>query len=154
MKLLSLVPVLLLCMHLSAQTAYKVAPTADESLPGWAVKMYGANPNVYQIDDEYREWRKDHPTDKTTYTQYYKKWRRASEPYIQPSGFVATPQPGDIEAFQNRLEKLQRIHTSRNAGAWENIGPLETFNTNTGPSPLAKIRTSQYLLHRSIIVQS
>jgi PKD repeat protein/photosystem II stability/assembly factor-like uncharacterized protein len=138
MKILSLIPALLFCLQLSGQALYKVAPTAEESLPGWAIKMYGTNPNIYEIDDEYRQWRKDNPTAKTTYTQYYKKWRRASEPNIQASGFVLNPPPGTTEEFHKRLDKLRISNANRNAGAWENIGPFETFNTNTGPSPLAK----------------
>ena len=137
MKILSFALLFLLSLQVSGQQLYKVAPTADEVLPAWAVKMYGVHPNVWQVDDEYRIWRQTHPDAKTTYTQYYKKWRRAVEPFINTQGFEERPTQASIEEFNSRLEKLKISGASRGA-AWSNIGPVETFNTNTGPSPLAK----------------
>lgn len=57
------------------------------------VGAYADHPNVWKIDDAYRTWRSSHPKDKTTFTQFYKKWRRAMEPYIDAAGWVKIPEP-------------------------------------------------------------
>ncbi|HSF88550.1 MAG TPA: hypothetical protein VLA46_03980, partial [Saprospiraceae bacterium] len=137
MKILTFAFLFLVTLQLGAQQLYKVAPAADEVLPAWAVKMYGEHPNVWQVDDEYRIWRQTNPDAKTTYTQYYKKWRRSVDPFINTQGFEERPTQASIDEFNTRLEKLKINHAGRGS-TWSNIGPVETFNTNTGPSPLAK----------------
>ncbi len=137
MKFLAFALLLLCQLPLSAQQLQKVAPSAGETLPGWAVKMYGDHPNIWQVDDEYRIWRQANPDAKTTYTQYYKKWRRAAEPYINTQGFEERPDAATQEAFHQRVDKLKSNAGNRD-GSWTNLGPFETFNVNTGPSPLAK----------------
>ena len=121
MKILSLVLLFLMSLPLGAQQLHKVAPTVEETLPGWATKMYGNHPNVWQVDDEYRIWRQTNPDAKTTYTQYYKKWRRAAEPFINTQGFEERPTQASLEEFNSRIEKLKISGASRGA-AWSNIG--------------------------------
>lgn len=139
MKYTFLILSLLITFHLPAQQLHKVTPSLNESLPGWAVKMYGDSPNIWQVDDEYRIWRQSHPTEKTTYTQYYKKWHRAMEPFINNQGFIAKPSPAENQAFRKRLEDLKQHSKlrpdARGGSTWSVMGPVEMFNTNTGPSP-------------------
>lgn len=135
-----LVVALLLVFQGSAQKLFKPSPAAGEYLPEWAQEMYADHPNVWKIDDAYRIWRKSHPKDKTTFTQYYKKWRRAAEPYIDTAGWIKIPDAAEKESFHQRLQQFKTVTTGAESGmpAWTNIGPFETFNTNTGPDPLAK----------------
>ncbi len=145
--------VLLICLQISlqAQELYKVPPAADETLPAWAEMMYAANPNVWQIDDAYRIWRQTHPDLKTTYTQYYKKWRRAAEPNINHEGYIQKDTPNEKEAFQNSINKLKQNSATRGTADWTVMGPMETFNTNTGPAPLAKSSQSNiYCIDQSL----
>lgn len=136
-------PLLLLffSLQLVSQQIAKVNLSAGEVLPAWAEKMYADNPNIWLVDDEYRKWRRTNPDAKTTYTQYYKKWRRSIEPFINNQGFVQKPTHEEKQAFYQRLEDLKSknaaFYADRNFG-WSVMGPIETFNTNTGPSPLAK----------------
>lgn len=112
---------------LNAQKLFPPTPVQGESLPEWAKWMYGRNPNVWKIDDAYHLWRQTHPDEKTTYTQYYKKWRRAAISNIDNQGFIQKNTP------RVRLGAMQE-----RAPVWGYVGPLETFNTNQGPNPLAK----------------
>src|SRR5205085_2880144 len=109
--------------------------------PEWAILMYTDHPNVWQVDDGYLAWRKINPEAKTTFTQYYKKWRHDIDPYINNKGFEQRPTDAEKKEFASRLETIKKANsshpTSRNV-AWSSIGPYETFNTNTGPDPLAK----------------
>ena len=142
---------LLLSFGLSAQQYYKVQPSAGETLPDWAKLMYSDHPNVWAVDDAYRQWRQTNPDLKTTYTQYYKKWRRATEPYINTQGFVEQPTPESIQAFNDRLQQLKTAQGNRSGASWTNLGPFETFNTNTGPTPLAKSEQANiYCLDQSL----
>lgn len=130
----------LLAFQLQAQKLIKPTPSAGETLPDWAREMYSEHPNVWKVDDGYRAWRATHANEKTTFTQFYKKWRRAAEPHLNNTGFVTLPAPGASTAFHQQLEALK--HPSGTAQkpspGWTSIGPFETFNTNTGPDPKAK----------------
>src|SRR5688500_2329527 len=141
MKLLLIIIITLSAFSLSGQQFSKVNPSANESLPAWAEKMYTDNPNIWEVYDKYRIWRRSNPDAKTTYTPYYKKWRRSIEPFINNRGFVQKPTHDEKIAFNERLESIKSKNASfyadRNFG-WSVMGPIETFNTNTGPLPLAK----------------
>ena len=155
MKQTLLILVLLISCKTFAQQFAKVPPSAGEALPTWAIKMYSDHPNIWEVDDEYRKWRKDHPDDKTTYTQYYKKWRREADPYIDREGFKKRPSKEAEIDFAQRLQAIREKHSSfyknRNGGTWKVTGPIETFNTNTGPSPLAKSSQSNiYCIDQSL----
>lgn len=131
---------LLLASQFYAQSLFKTAPAAGEILPAWAQEMYAANPNVWSVEAGYRQWRKQNPKAKTTFTQYYKKWRRATQFYINAEGWVEKPDAATTAEFRQRVNRLRNeaTGTGRTLANWINIGPFETFNTNSGPNPLAK----------------
>ncbi len=131
---------LLFAFHLHAQKLFKPAPASGETLPDWAQEMYTDHPNVWKVDDGYRAWRISHPSEKTTFSQYYKKWRRAVQPYVSPAGWVEKPGAAESATFQQRIKQLKTdaAGAGRFSATWTSIGPFETFNTNTGPDPLAK----------------
>src|SRR6187399_2658829 len=108
MKLRFLFLLLVLSSTLFAQKYYKVAPVKGETLPAWAIQMYSDHPNIWQVDDGYRIWRQTHPEEKTTYTQYYKKWRRDLEPFINNQGFEERPTEQEKIEFNQRLETLKK----------------------------------------------
>ncbi len=154
MKYILFVLSLLATITASAQPLYKVTPVSGETLPAWAIEMYGDHPNIWHVDDEYRIWRQTHPDEKTTYTQYYKKWRHALDPFINQQGFEQRPTDEEKTAFYQRLDDLKKknlLGTSSRDVAWTNIGPFETFNTNTGPAPMAKSEQANiYCLDQSL----
>ncbi|HZV43137.1 MAG TPA: hypothetical protein VFF90_01600, partial [Saprospiraceae bacterium] len=107
----------------------------------WAIQMYSDHPNIWQVDDGYRIWRQTHPEEKTTYTQYYKKWRRDLDPFINQQGFEYRPTDAEKQEFYSRLENIKKINplpSSTRSQSWSVVGPVETFSTNSGPNPLAK----------------
>lgn len=137
----------LLPMALHAQLQLPPHPVSGETLPAWAQEMYSENPNVWRVDDGYRIWRRSHPDDKTTFTQFYKKWRRYGAPYINTQGFIQKPTDAEVAAFQSRLKSFA---VDRSQG-WTNIGPFETFNVNSGPDPLAKSEQANiYCIEQSL----
>jgi PKD repeat protein/photosystem II stability/assembly factor-like uncharacterized protein len=127
-------------LQLSAQKLFIPSLSLGETLPAWAYEMYTDHPNVWSVDDGYRAWRKDHPDEKTTYTQYYKKWRRAAQPLVNASGWIEPPNSQETTAFFQRKQqlKLEGDSLGKKLSNWTNIGPFETFSTNAGPIPPAK----------------
>ena len=124
---------LFLCLNsLIAQKLFPPSPSAGELLPDWAIEMYSDTPNVWRVDAGYHAWRATHAQVKTTYSQYYKKWRRAMMPWVDPSGKIERP------ALASSTVPVAPAQRMVQAAPWTSMGPLETFNTNTGPNPLAK----------------
>jgi len=125
---------------LFAQKYYKVAPVKGETLPDWAILMYSDHPNVWQVDDAYREWRKLHLNAKTTFTQYYKKWRHDIDPFINNQGFEQRPTEEEKQEFKSRLELLNKnnpLYSPSRVATWRVLGPMETFSKSEGPDPVA-----------------
>jgi photosystem II stability/assembly factor-like uncharacterized protein/PKD repeat protein len=130
---------LLLSLTLNAQKLFKPYTLPDEQLPAWVSEMYSDHPNVWRVDDGYRAWRRDYPEAKTSHTQFYKKWRHAVEPYVNPQGWVEKRDDAARAAFRQRLADLKSAGPVAARGStWSCIGPFETFNTNTGATPFAK----------------
>ena len=74
-----------------------------KNAPDWAKLMYSENPNVNEVDRLYLEYFKKNKYTKSTNTQYYKRWRRTVNPYLNNEGFVdgakkigALARPDDI----------------------------------------------------------
>ena len=131
---------LLFTTGLFAQKYYKVAPVTGETLPEWASLMYSDHPNVWQVDDKYRTWRKTNPEAKTTFTQYYKKWRHDIDPYINNQGFEQRPTEAEKLEFKSRLAQLNKnnpLYSSSRVQTWQVIGPMETFSKSQNPEPVA-----------------
>ena len=114
-----------LTMTAFAQDRYKPSALEIATLPQWAQKMYGANPNVWEVDALYNAYYKSHSFEKSFHTQYYKKWRKQVGNTIDDKGFV----------FNLSLnEKRQRMTTTKSnhsrSGNWSVLGPFLTRNTN------------------------
>lgn len=114
-----------------AQKVIKPSFGSNETLPHWAQLMYAPNPNVWQVDSAYYTHYRTHKFQKTTHTQFYKKWRRAVQPYINAQGYVVKPTPDQERA--DRLQRKAAIDQQRqyrgtsSLQEWQCIGPYETF---------------------------
>jgi hypothetical protein len=126
----------------AAQKLAPLTPVKGEVLPAWAIEMYSDNPNVWSVDDGYRAWRKANPDAKTTFSQFYKKWRRAADPNIDQTGFISAPSVKDQTEFSDRLQDILHEYghllPSRGANQWTVVGPKETFNVNQENEPKAQ----------------
>ena len=69
------------------------APTNQESqtyqnAPAWAKLMYAERPNIDEVDRLYWEYYNTHSFQKSFHTQFYRRWRRAVDPFIGEDGFI------------------------------------------------------------------
>ena len=114
-----------------AQRLQFPTPPSDADHPGWIDLLYVADPNVYQIDQAIESWYSVHPFEKSTYTQFYKKWRRTVESYIDSEGFVRYPDEESLR--QEQLEYQLKLaeagsRPNRASANWSSLGPFETIN--------------------------
>lgn len=108
-------------------------PSAYEinTLPEWARKMYGPDPNVLEIDSLYQEYYRKVIFEKSYHTQYYKKWRRSVSDFIDDNGYVQTPDPA-LKQSQVELYKQSQQNIS-SFSSWTLAGPVQVFNNSGVP---------------------
>lgn len=114
---------------------FKTLPALDQDIPDWAKMMYAANPNVYEVDDAFRKYFREHPFEKSIHTQNYKHWRWRIETLINAEGYIVqkdkSAEEMDFRRLKERLDQRQRADHSRNPSPdWHCIGPFETYFSN------------------------
>jgi len=100
--------------------------------PQWAQMMYAENPNVFSVDKAFREYYREHDFKKSYHTQYYKRWRRAADSYVNVAGFVEMPT--EQEALRVYEEMLSETGAGNRAGNWSLVGPMIAYNTAGNPT--------------------
>lgn len=139
---------------LSAQRLDLPIPPANSEHPDWIDLLYAADPNVYAIDQAIDDWYAKHPFEKTTYTQFYKKWRRVISPYINGEGFVRHPDEESMRQeqwqFQQKLADAKGS-PDRVKANWTSLGPFETINdAKDGDQEPVSWQTNIYSFDQSI----
>jgi photosystem II stability/assembly factor-like uncharacterized protein len=110
---------------------FKTHPLVDASTPLWAVKMYNSNPNVWEVDELFKQSYKNGIFEKTSHTQNYKYWRRQVAPFVQQDGTIQFPTHQELAAEDSMYNEQRSIIQSR-ANGWVSIGPFETKATEQG----------------------
>ncbi|MBP9548328.1 MAG: hypothetical protein KBE86_04170, partial [Chitinophagales bacterium] len=104
------------------------APTEIAEAPHWAQLMYADNPNVFTVEDAYTKYYKNHLFEKNYHTQYYKRWRRFVEPYIQTDGTYILPDAETLIAQDEIMRNKHLSGTRSSSGDWTNVGPYQVYN--------------------------
>ncbi|MBI1286809.1 MAG: T9SS type A sorting domain-containing protein [Flavobacteriales bacterium] len=127
-----LLPAFFLLLALSgfAQKMYRPSDYEISKAPAWAQMMYAENPNVFAVDKAYREYYREHEFEKSYHTQFYKRWRRSVDDFIDIHGFVDMPTEQD---FLREHQEMAASVGSGRAGNWSLVGPLVAYNTNGNP---------------------
>ncbi len=97
-----------------------------KSAPDWAKMMYSDNPNVNEVDYLYSEYFKKTKYTKSTYTQYYKRWRRTVNPYLNNEGYVDSAKKSKAAASIVTLKNVQK-NQNRPGNNWTALGPFKDF---------------------------
>lgn len=127
-----LLPALFLLLNLSgfAQNMFRPSDHEISNAPAWAQLMYAGNPNVFSVDAAFREYYREQDFEKSYHTQYYKRWRRSVDAYVNTSGFVEMPSEQD---FLREREEMAANTGGTRAGNWSLVGPLVAYNTGGNP---------------------
>ena len=130
MRNFSLVILVLLSLFSKAQhnRFFKSQPLIDASTPAWAKMMYAPNPNVYAVDEAFREYHEQHEDEITVHTVNYQFWRKQVEPFVQPDGSIVIPDVSTTMAEDAAWQNYVAAHTdaSRGSNVWSSIGPYDT----------------------------
>jgi photosystem II stability/assembly factor-like uncharacterized protein len=108
--------------------------------PEWAKMMYSDNPNVNKIDALYRTYFQTHEYKKSFHTQYYKRWRRAINPFLNEEGFYDHTKKMQAVEAARRLQNSQ--NTATETGNWSVMGPFESYRS--GGTVLSGAQTNVY----------
>jgi photosystem II stability/assembly factor-like uncharacterized protein len=96
--------------------------------PEWAIKMHNENPNVNEVDALYAEFYKNNAFVKNTNTQFYKRWRKAINPYLGDDGFYDVAKKEKLSILlKSRVNASTSVAKS---GNWSPIGPLQNFRSS------------------------
>ena len=114
----------------SALLAQEMLPLRGaEEVPAWVEQMYGPEPNLFAIDRAYREHYLHHAFEKNYHTQYYKRWRRSVERFVDAEGFVQLPTPAERKLDEQRYFALVGDgEYSQGGPTWRFVGPEETWS--------------------------
>lgn len=129
---------LLLLLATAVQAQKLALPVRDpkEQLPLWAELLCEQDPHVPSIDKAFSEWRQENPEARTTWTQFFKKWRRQVDPFIQQDGFVRYPAREGILAQRAVWENKRQQSAQRGSSAnWSCLGPFQTWNDAIDGTP-------------------
>ena len=105
----------------SQKTSACYLPEKSTTMPDWMNLFYNGETNAHIIEAAFENYYRIHPFEKTTYTQYYKRWLIENEKYIQDDGTIVKP---DITTGS---ELHSKSHNRSSSSAWSLIGPVETF---------------------------
>jgi hypothetical protein len=112
-----------------------VAPDA----PTWMKMMVEEKPNVFNIQQEYAQYFDQHPFQKNSYTQYFKRWMHWARPLVQADGSLHEPTIAEMEqqeaiarAVRQNPDAQKAAVNSRNPGGngWTFLGPKQTYDTD------------------------
>lgn len=106
-----------------AQLMHKPSAYEIAGLPLWAQKMYGEQPNVYEVDSLYRMYYRQHAFVKSYHTQYYKRWRRSVLNWTDANGQIILPSDQELKSMEEQY--LAQQHTVK-ASNWSLVGPVHT----------------------------
>ena len=105
----------------SQKTNSLYLPDKSPKMPEWMNLFYDGVTNAHQIEDAFNLYYKLHTFEKTTYTQYYKRWMIENERYVQEDGTIVKPE-------NNPSSKYNATSNSRSpSSTWSLMGPIETF---------------------------
>ena len=134
---------------------FKTLPPLEENTPDWARLMYSDNPNVFAVDEMFRNYYLGQVFQKNTHTQNYKHWRRQliQNHWIDADGFIAIPAAIEQQRESARWRRSWQSLSGQRSGAnWESLGPFETWDGSQWISKQVNVYTMDQSLSNPNIV--
>lgn len=154
-KMCAMKKLLLLFVLLTAIVGYSQQspkPTISNQLykdaPAWAKLMYTENANANTVDHLYRKYYETNAYIKSFHTQYYKRWRRAINPFLNNEGVYDHAKKLQAREAARTLRNSQGIHTEMST--WSPIGPYESYRE--GGTVLSGAQTNVYSISKCLAV--
>jgi Secretion system C-terminal sorting domain len=99
-----------------------------KSAPNWAKLMYSKNPNVNQVDQLYVDYFNKTAYVKSYHTQYYKRWRRAVNTYLNNAGNADTNQKANLSNVIAQIRNSSSTNKNKQIGNWSPLGPFRDYD--------------------------
>jgi photosystem II stability/assembly factor-like uncharacterized protein len=116
---------LVICHFTFSQQYLTAEPVPNNDQPEWASLMYESHTNIYHIDHLYRSFYKSNIYVKNTHTQYYKRWRRSIDRYINDEGYLDSALIVRMAQKMDTYQQNEQNTQTKIAGNWYTIGPFE-----------------------------
>ncbi|TNE69572.1 MAG: T9SS type A sorting domain-containing protein [Bacteroidetes bacterium] len=131
MKKIAVTLFLAIFLYHTVSTQEQPTPIYSASdAPAWMHLMQAESPNVFQIEKAYRDYFKERPFEKNSYTQYYKRWMAWSRPFTQADGSLAFPTPKEENLRQVEIQARRKVAAENGATNWSWVGPSSTYHTD------------------------
>ena len=134
----------------------KITPN-DPNLPKWVQLMYAEKPNALEVEKAFEEYYQKVPFQKSSYTQYYKRWKRYIRPYTSENGDVIYPNDDTYKKEEDlRKDFRARFKDQKpkgNRSAWQFAGPNAHYTSKYDPADVSEMISSQaniYTIDRSV----
>lgn len=113
----------------------------DPELPEFVKLMYAPAPNVWEVDEAYREYEEEHEEERekmqlageeeeefeeegsSPYSIYYKRWRRFVQDWMDENGYVHYPSVHELDEKENLRKSLKENSDERGSNIWSQVGP-------------------------------
>jgi photosystem II stability/assembly factor-like uncharacterized protein len=154
----------LLSLGLSAQSNLlpfereaRYGSASDAALPEWVRAMYADDPKVPEVVELFKAYYQTHPFEKNSNTQYFKRWLRATKPFVNHEGYIRPP---SVEAFNAHFANLLAMKAEQQATVqdrdpnswgtanWMGIGPFD-FDKDAGGRSHAPGAAHVYMLEKA-----
>jgi photosystem II stability/assembly factor-like uncharacterized protein len=127
MKVSILLFALLIGQNLLSQTNYRPSELELSQQPLWIQKMFENKPNVYEVDSLYKNYYRIHPYTKSFYTQYYKRWRKATMDQVDEFGYAIVYSAQELAQMEQAYLAKQSLAKNSN---WSLVGPIHNTQGN------------------------
>lgn len=108
-----------------AQQMAKPSSHEINLLPEWAQLMYGPNPNMQEVANAYQDYYRTHAFEKNYHTQFYKRWIRQNQYFIDDQGFIKTPTQEQL--LEENAHYLKKQIVQNKSSNWSIVGPITTY---------------------------
>jgi PKD domain/Secretion system C-terminal sorting domain len=98
-----------------------------KNAPDWAKRMYSPNPNANEIDQLYSKYYRSNKYVKSYHTQYYKRWRKAINPFLNNSGYFDSSKKNNLSRVIDGLKNHQENNENTRSNSWSVMGPFRNF---------------------------
>ncbi len=128
-----LIIVLLYPVVLNAQekpSALFVAPDA----PQWVHLMMADQPNLFEVQKAYENFYQEHPFEKNSYTQHYKRWLNWARTRVQADGSLRELSVEELQQRELQIQGLRgEVQERGGQFGWSFVGPKRTYDTDADP---------------------
>ena len=146
-KVLLVIILSVAAIGISAQNMYKPSAYEISKAPEWAKEMYKENPDCFKVEKMYSEYYSNNDFIKTYHTQYYKRWKKLIEPYINEDGSFRLPYHRERTELINK-HKSKLKNSDYRSEEWRLLGPVQVLNNEGLPG---HDQTNVYSIDQSVL---